>query len=356
MAAVTGGNAGAASFETRTSCAPQDEEGGLYRRDLLVLLGGAVATWPLAARAQQAGLPVVGVLYGVSQAEWADRMAAMRRGLAETGFVDGRNVVMEYRWAEGHLDQMPWMAVELIVRRVAVMMVGGDTASLKAFLTANRVIPTVFTTGADPIQAGLVPSLNRPGGNATGVTTFNAELGAKRLELLHEVVPGAKKIAFLVNENNRVTLADDVRTAQTAAPPLGLEAIVVNGGGDNEIEAAFASAVQQGAGAVYVGSDGVLFSRGDRILALAQRYKLPVISSQLPSVRAGQLISYGTDEPEMYRQAGVYIGRILKGEKPGDLPVVQPTKFELRINLKTAKALGLAMPPSLLSLADEVIE
>jgi putative ABC transport system substrate-binding protein len=296
------------------------------------------------------------VLYGVSAAEWAERMAAVRRGLAEIGFVDGRNVIMESRWAEGHLDQMPWMAVELIARRVAIMLVGGDTASLKAFLTANRVIPTVFTTGADPIEAGLVPSLNRPGGNATGVTVFSAELGAKRLELLHEVVPGAKKIAFLVNENNRVSLEGDIRTARTAAPPLGVEAIVVNGGAENELEAAFASAMQQGAGAVYVGSDAVLFSRSERNIALAQRYKLPMISSQLESVRSGQLISYGTNELEMYRLAGTYVGRILKGEKPGDLPVVQPTKFELRINLKTAKALGLTIPPSLLAIADEVIE
>jgi putative ABC transport system substrate-binding protein len=328
----------------------------MRRRDFITLLGGTAAAWPFTARAQQPAMPVVGVLYGVSEADWVDRMAAVRRGLAEIGFADGRNVVMEYRWAEGHSDQMPWMAVELIARRVAVMLVGGDTASLKAFLTANRVIPTVFTTGADPIEAGLVPSLNRPGGNATGVTVFSAELGAKRLELLHEVVPGAKKIAFLVNENNRLSLVGDVQVAQTAAPRLGVEAIVVHGGAENEMEAAFASAAQQGAGAVYVGADAVMLSRGDQIIALAQRYKLPLISSQLASVRAGQLISYGTDELEMYRQAGAYVGRILKGEKAGDLPVVQPTKFELRVNLKTAKALGLTVPPTLLAIADEVIE
>jgi len=328
----------------------------MRRREFITLLAGAAAC-PLAARAQQAGLPVVGVLYGVSAAEWADRMAAMRRGLAETGFVDGRNVVLEYRWAEGHLEQMPWMAVDLIARRVAVMLVGGDTGSIKALLTSNRVIPTVFTTGADPVEAGLVTSLNRPGGNATGVTNIASELGAKRLGLLHDLAPGAKKIAFLVNENNRVTLAGDIRTAQTAAPPLGLEAIVVNGGGDNEMEAAFASAARQGAGAVYVGSDAVLFSlRGEQIIALSQRYKLPVISNQLANVRSGLLISYGVDDLEMYRQAGVYVGRILKGEKPGDLPVVQPTKFVLGINLKTAKALGITVPPNLIALADEVVE
>jgi len=326
------------------------------RRDFITLLGGAAATWSLAARAQQAGVPVIGVLYGVSAAEWADRMASVRRGLGEAGFVEGRNVVLEYRFAEGHLDQMPWMAVELVARRVAVMLVGGDTASLKALLTANRVIPTVFTTGADPVEAGLVASLSRPGGNATGVTVFSGELGAKRLELLHELVPGAKKVAFLVNENNRVSLAGDVRTAQTATPPLGLEAIVVNGGGENEMEAAFASAARQGAGAVSVGADAVLFSRGEQIIALAQRYRLPVISADLRGVRSGQLISYGTNDLEMYRQAGAYVGRILKGEKPGDLPVVQPTKFELGINLKTARALGLTVPPTLLAIADEVIE
>jgi putative ABC transport system substrate-binding protein len=327
----------------------------MRRRDFITLLGSAAAAWPLVARAQQAAMPVIGVLYGVSAGEWSEHMGAVRRGLAETGFVDGRNVIMEYRWAEGHLDQMPWMAIELIVRRVAIMLVGGDTQSLKSFLTANRVIPTVFTTGADPIEAGLVPSLNRPGGNATGVTTFSDELAAKRLALLHEVVPGAKKIAILVNENNRVSLAEAIRTAQTAAPRLGVEAIVVNGGAEGEIEAAFASAAQQGAGAVYIGSNAVLFSWIERIIALANRYKLPLVSSQLTSA-SGQLISYGTDEFEMYRQAGIYVGRILKGEKPGDLPVVQPTKFKLIINLKIAKALGLTVPPTMLAIADEVIE
>jgi putative ABC transport system substrate-binding protein len=327
----------------------------MQRRQLIAALGGAAA-WPLAARAQQPAMPVIGVLYGVSAEAWVERMAGFRRGLGETGFVDGRNVVIEYRWADGQLDRMGWMAADLIARRAAIILVGGNTAGVRAMLAAIKTIPIVFTTGADPVEVGLVASLNRPGGNATGVTTFSSELGAKKLELLHEVIPGARKIAILVNENNRVTLEADVHSAQTASTQLGLEVIIVNGGTENEIETAFASAAQQGIGAVDVGSDALFDSRHDQIGALALRYKLPIVSSTHANVRAGQLMSYGTDDPYMYRQAGVYVGRILKGEKPGDLPVVQPTKFDLAINLKTAKALGLNVPPSLLALADEVIE
>jgi putative tryptophan/tyrosine transport system substrate-binding protein len=317
---------------------------------------GAAAAWPLASRAQQAGLPVIGVLYGVSAAAWADRMDAVRRGLAETGFVDGRNVSIDYRWAEGHLDQMGWLAAGLIARRPAVILIGGDTASVRSLLSATQTIPVVFTTGANPVEDGLVASLSHPGGNATGVTVVGAELGAKRLALLHEVVPAARKIAVLVNENNKVSSEDDIRTAQATSPGLGLEMIVVNGGTESEFESAFMTAAQQGAGAVFIGTDAVLFSRGEQIAALSLRYKLPTISSQRGNTRSGQLLSYGTNDLNMYRQAGVYVGRILKGEKPGDLPVVQPTKFELVINLKTAKALGLTVPPSVLAFADEVIE
>jgi putative ABC transport system substrate-binding protein len=253
---------------------------------------------------------------------------------------------------------MGWMAADLIGRRVAIILVGGNIAGVRAMLAATQTIPIVFTTGGDPVEAGLVASLNRPGGNATGVTVFWSQLGAKKLELLHEVVPGAKKIALLVNENNRGVLEVDVRSAQTASTQLGLEVIAVNAGTENEIETAFASAAEQGIGAVHVGSDAVFSSRRDQIAALALRYKLPTMSSSREHVRAGQLISYGSEERsfDMYRQAGVYVGRILKGEKPGDLPVVQPTKFELVINLKTAKALGLEIPAKLFALADEIIE
>jgi putative ABC transport system substrate-binding protein len=328
----------------------------MRRRQFITFLSGAAA-WPLAARAQQAAMPVIGVLYGVSAAAWADRMVVFRRGLGETGFVEGRNVTIEYRWADGQLDRMPWMAVDLISRRVAVILIGGNTAAVRELLAATQTIPVVFTTGADPVAAGLVTNLNRPGGNATGATVVASELGPKKLELLHEVVPAARKIAVLVNPNNRLIAEADIRIAQAAAARLGLEVIIVNGN-ENELETAFASAVQQGAGAVYVGADAVLGTRHNLIAALALRLRLPTIASNSEAVRAGQLMSYGATgyEFDMYRQAGIYVGRILKGEKAGDLPVVQPTKFNLVINLKTAKALGIDVPATLLARADEVIE
>jgi ABC-type uncharacterized transport system substrate-binding protein len=309
----------------------------IQRREFIAGFG-STAAWPLAARAQQGAIPVIGVLYGVTAAEWADRMAGFRRGLGETGFIDGRNVVIEYRWAEGQLDRMGWMAADLIGRRVAAILVGGNTAGVRAMLAATQTIPIVFTTGGDPVAAGLVANLNRPGGNATGVTSFSSELRAKKLELLHEVVPGARKIAVLVNENNRVQSEGNIHAAQSASLHLGVELIVFNAGTEKGIETAFAAAMQQGVGAVYVGVDAVLASRRDQIAALGLRYKLPTMSSEHEAVRAGQLISYGTNDPDVYRQAGVYVGRILKGDKPGDLPVVQPTKFQLFVNLKTAKA------------------
>ena len=251
---------------------------------------------------------------------------------------------------------MPWMAADLIGRRVAVILMGGNTDSVRAMLAATQTIPIVFTTGTDPVAAGLVASLNRPGGNATGVTVVAGELGPKRLELLHEVVPGIKKIAVFVNPNNRLISEADIHSAQAAAPRLGLEVIVVNVGTEKEIQRAFATAVQQGAGAVHVGGDLVLRSSREQIAALALRHKLPTMSTWREAVRAGQLISYGANELDMYRHAGLYVGRILKGEKPADLPVQAPTKYELVINLKTAKALGLEVPATLLARADEAIE
>ena len=282
----------------------------MNRRTLITLLGSAAAAWPPAARAQQPTMPVVGVLYGVSAADRTEHMTAVHRGLSETG----------------------------------------------AMIAATQSISIVFTTGVDPLSAGLVASLNRPGGTATGVTTFASELGPKKIELLHEVVPTANKIAVLVNPTNRVSSEGDVSGAQMAAHRLGLEIIVVNGGAVKEIEMAFASAVQQGAGAMYVGGSLVGLSRREEFGALTLHHKLPTISSQRDPVRAGQLISYGANELEMYRQAGIYVGRILQGEKPADLPVQGPTKFELVINLKTAKALGLEVPATVLARADEVIE
>jgi putative ABC transport system substrate-binding protein len=317
---------------------------------------GGAAAWPVAARAQQPTLPTIGVLYSVSADEWADRMAAFRQGLGETGFVESRNVVIEYRWAEGRLDRMGWLAADLIGRGVAVILMGGNAAAVRSMLASTQRIPIVFTTGTDPVAAGLVASLNRPGGNATGVTILSKELGPKKFELLHEVVPSAKKIALLVNPNNRVTSEADVGDAKTVTPRLGLEVVVVNSGTQNDIETAFSPLVKQGVGAIYIGSDAVLNSWRAQIAALGLRYKLPTMSSDKDAVHAGQLISYGTNNSEMYRQAGVYVGRILKGEKPGDLPVVQPTKFDLVINLKTAKVLGLVIPESFLLRATEIIE
>jgi putative ABC transport system substrate-binding protein len=327
----------------------------IRRRQFIAALGGAAAL-PLASTAQQPTMPVIGVLYGVRAEEWKDRMAGFRRGLGEIGFVDGRNVLIEYRWADGQFDRMGWMAADLIGRRPAVILIGGNSAGVRALLAATQTIPIVFTAGADPVEAGLVASLNRPGSNATGVTVFSSELGAKKLELLHELVPGAKKLGVLVNENNPVSFSADTRSAQSASTRLGQEVMVFNGGTEKDVGAAFASAPRQDIAAMSIGSDAVFSSRRDQIGALALQYKLPTISSFRDDVQAGQLMSYGSDDFDMYRQAGIYVGRILKGERPGDLPVVQPSKFGLVINLKTARALGIEVPTLVRARADEIIE
>jgi putative ABC transport system substrate-binding protein len=327
----------------------------MNRRELMTMIGGAAA-WPLAARAQQAAMPVVGWINAASAAEWVDNVAGFRRGLSETGFVEGRNVAIEFRWADGHLDRIPAMAADLIGRGVAVISVGGNTTGVRAAMAATKTIPIVFTSAVDPVAAGLVASLNRPGGNLTGVTNLNQELGPKRLELLHEVIPTAVKIALLVNPNNPVVSLGEIQGGQTAARRLGLEIIVVDGSNESEIEGAFMSAVQQGAAALDVGSDAFFNSQRAQIGTLALRHGLPTITSDIQAVAAGVLMSYGAHDTDMYRQAGIYVGRILKGEKPAELPVVQPTKFELLVNLKTAKALGLTIPESFLLRADEVVE
>jgi putative ABC transport system substrate-binding protein len=282
-------------------------------------------------------------------------MDGVRRGLAETGFVEGRNVAFEYRWADGQLDRIPWMAAELIDRRVAVILAGGNTGGVRALIAATQTIPIVFSTGVDPVEAGLVASLNRPGGNATGMTLFSSELLPKKLELLHDILPDAKKIGLLVNQKNPIVSETDIRATQAAAARLGLEVIVLNGSNENEIETSFASAVQQGVGAILMGGDATIRARREQIAALALHYKVATMSGARESVQVGQLISYGQDY-DIYRQVGVYLGRILKGEKPADLPVLRPTKFILVVNLKTAKALGLTIPDKLLALADEVFE
>jgi putative ABC transport system substrate-binding protein len=324
------------------------------RRELMTLLG-AVAAWPLAARAQQRSLPVIGVLYGVSAAEWTRPMGGFHRGLGEAGFVEGRNVAIEYRWADGKPDRMSALAADLVARNVAVILVGASLPGVRAVKAATQTIPIVFTTNTDPVAAGVVASLNRPGGNATGVTGLGSELGPKRLELLHELIPGATRFAVLVNPSNPVTMQDGIQGGLTAARRLGLEIIVVKASTEQEIEVAFATAVEQQAAAL-IGNDAYFESRRDLIAALGLRHRIPVTLGSRESVVAGALMSYGASIVDFYRQAGAYVGRILKGEKPADLPVLQPTKFELIINLKTVKALGLVMPPTLLATADEVLE
>jgi putative tryptophan/tyrosine transport system substrate-binding protein len=327
----------------------------IRRRELITLLGGAAA-WPLAARAQRAAMPVIGALFAVSAAEWEDYMAGFRRGLSATGWVAERNITIEYRWAEGQFDRLPALAADLVGREVAVIFVGGDVVAIRAAMAATKTIPIVFTTGADAVTAGLVASLNRPGGNATGVTLFPTELGQKRLELLRELIPTARKVALLVNPSNPAASHQDISGVQEAARRLGMEIVVVDATADTEFESAFATAVQQGAAALLVGSDAFFVSRREQIAALALRLALPAITSVREGAVAGGLLSYGSNFVEGYRQAGIYVGRILKGETPTDLPIVQPTKFDLVVNLKTAKALGLTVSESFLLRADEVIE
>jgi putative ABC transport system substrate-binding protein len=327
----------------------------MKRRELIALLGGAAAAWPMAARAQQAAMPVIGALFAVSAAEWEDFMVGFRRGLSESGFVEGQNVAIEYRWADGHFDSLPMMAADLVGRKVGIIFTGG-TVGVRAAMAATQTIPIVFTIGVDPIAAGFVASLNRPGGNVTGVTLISSELAPKRLELLRELVPTATKIALLVNPNNPASLRQETQGVEEAARRLGKEIIVVDAGTENELEGAFAAAVQRGAAAFLVESDPIFVSARLRIAALALRHSLPLISNDRQIVAGGGLMSYGTSIVDTFRQARTYVGRILKGEKTANMPVTQPTKFEFVINLKTAKALGIDVPPALLARADEVIE
>jgi ABC-type uncharacterized transport system substrate-binding protein len=326
----------------------------MRRRDFITLLGGAAVSWPLTAHAQQAAMPIVGVLDPSSASEYAPFLAAFREGLHEAGFIEGRNVAIEYRWADGRYDRLPSLAAELVRVPVAVLVATGITAAAAA-KAATSTVPIVFNTGGDPVRFGLVASLNKPGGNITGVASLGKVLVAKRFELLRELVPKANAVAFLVNPNNAVA-ALDTSDAQAAAATLGHKLIIVKASSAGEIDAAFATIAEQRAGGLLQQLDPFLQSQREQLVGLAARYALPAIYEWRDFVTAGGLMSYGTSLRDALRFVGKYTGRLLKGEKPANLPVQQPTKFELVINLKTAKALRLTVPPTLLTRADEVIE
>jgi putative ABC transport system substrate-binding protein len=325
------------------------------RREFITLLGVAAA-WPLAARAQQAAMPVVGYLDAGSPTGSAHFVEAFREGLRNAGHVEGGNIKVEYRWADGHNDRLGEMAADLVRRQVTVIATPGSTAAALAAKAMTTTIPIIFATGADPVAAGLVPALNRPGGNVTGVATLNVKIGPKRLELLHELIPSARIVALLANPTNPVLTEPLSRDAQAGARALGLQLHVLHARNDAEIEVAFAALHGLEASGLVIGSDQFFNSRSAQIAALALQHSVPTVYQYREFVAAGGLASYGASLTEAWQLAGIYTGRILNGEKPSDLPVQQSTKVELIINLKTAKALGLQIPDKILAIADEVIE
>jgi putative ABC transport system substrate-binding protein len=326
------------------------------RRKFITLLGGAAVAWPLAARAQQRAMPVIGYLSARTPGDSFEVLADFRRGLAETGFLEGQNVAIEYRWLEGHYDRLQEMVADLVQRRVAVIAIPNTTGSVLAAKAATQTIPIVFNIGSDPVAMGLVATLSHPGKNVTGVAMLQTAVTAKRLELLHELVPTARSIAILVNPGNPGFAAADAKEAQQAARALGVNLLVLNANNSSEIDAAFATLVQQQAGALLISGDVFYISRTDQLVALAARHAVPTVYAYLEQGAAGALMCYGASLAPTQHTVGVYTGRILKGENPADLPVQQVTKLQLVINMKTARALGLEVPLPLLARADEVIE
>ena len=327
----------------------------MRRREFITLFGGAAA-WPLAARAQQPAMPVIGFLSSASPNLYSDRLRTFREGLKEAGYVAGRNVEIDYRWAEGHNDRLPALAAELVHREVTVIAAAGGTPSALAAKAATATIPIVFGTAADPVEVGLVASLNRPGGNMTGVTNLNTEIGPKRLELLHAVVPTTKIIALLVNPTIPTIAEPLSRDLQAAASTLGLKLRVLHASTESDFDAVFATLVKVQAGALVIGPDTFFTARSKQLATLTVRHAIPTIFQYREFATAGGLMSYGGSNAEYYRLIGVYAGKILRGEKPDDLPIQRSTKIEFIVNLKAANALGLTVPPSVLALANEVIE
>ena len=328
----------------------------MKRREFITLVGGVAVTWPLAARAQQPAMPVVGFLDLTSPQTSVDQLRAFRQGLKDTGYIEGENVTIEQRWAEGRFDRLPALAAELVRRRVAVIATSGGSAAAFAAKAATATIPIVFMAGEDPVKLGLVASLARPGGNLTGVNLVISELTAKRLGLLHELVPRASRVAVLVNPANTANAETTLRDVEPAARDMGLQIQILKASTSGEIEAAFANFVRERPDALFVGNDAFLTSRRVQLVHLATRHAVPATYALRDFAEVGGLMSYGVNITDALRQLGVYAGRILKDAKPADLPVVQASKFELVINAVTARMLGLTVPPTLLARADEVIE